>query len=54
MREFCAEYTEVFADFLKNQPDNYLEEIFGSFPSFKAVEVAIDFVTLVKNRNGYK
>ena len=54
MREFCAEYTEVFADFLKNQSDNYLEEIFVNFPAFKAGEVTIDFVTLFKNRNLYK
>ena len=54
MREFCAEYTEVFADFLKNQPNNYLEEIFVNFPAFKAGEVTIDFVTLFKNRNLYK
>ena len=54
MREFCAEYTEVFADFLKNQSDNYLKEIFVNFPAFKAGEVTIDFVTLFKNRNLYK
>ena len=54
MREFCAEYTEVFADFLKNQPENSLEEIFVNFPAFKAGEVTIDFVTLFKNRNLYK
>ena len=54
MREFCAEYTEVFADFLKNQPDNYPDEIFVNFPAFKAGEVTIDFVTLFKNRNLYK
>ena len=54
MREFCANYTEVFADFLKNQSDNYLEEIFVNFPAFKAGEVTIDFVTLFKNRNLYK
>lgn len=54
MREFCAEYTEVFADFLKNQSDNYLEEIFVNFPAFKAGEVTINFVTLFKNRNLYK
>lgn len=54
MREFCAEYTEVFADFLKNHPNNYLEEIFVNFPAFKAGEVTIDFVTLFKNRNLYK
>lgn len=54
MREFCAEYTEVFADFLKNQPENYLEEIFVNYPAFKAGAVTIDFVTLFKNRNLYK
>ena len=54
MREFCANYTEVFADFLKNQSDNYLEEIFVNFPAFKAGEVTINFVTLFKNRNLYK
>lgn len=54
MREFCADYTEVFADFLKNQPDNYLEEIFANFPAFKAGEVTIDFVSLFKSRNLYK
>lgn len=54
MREFCAEYTEVFADFLKNQPGNYLEEIFVNYPAFKAGAVTIDFVTLFKNRNLYK
>lgn len=54
MGEFCAEYTEVFADFLKNQPENYLEEIFVNYPAFKAGAVTIDFVTLFKNRNLYK
>ena len=54
MREFCAEYTEVFADFLKNQPENYLEEVFVNYPAFKAGAVTIDFVTLFKNRNLYK
>ena len=54
MREFCANYTEVFADFLKNQSDNYLEETFVNFPAFKAGEVTINFVTLFKNRNLYK
>lgn len=54
MREYCAEYTEVFSDFLKNQPENYLEEIFVKYPAFKAGAVTIDFVTLFKNRNLYK
>lgn len=54
MREFCADYTEVLADFLKNQPENYLEGIFVNFPAFKVGEVTIDFVSLFKNRNLYK
>lgn len=54
MREYNAEYTEVFAEFLKNQPENYLEEIFVNYPAFKAGAVTIDFITLFKNRNLYK
>ena len=54
MREFCAEYTEVFADFLKNHSDDYREEIFVNFPAFKAGEVTINFVKKKKNRNLYK
>ena len=54
MGEYYAEYTELFAEFLKNQPENYLNEIFVNYPAFKAGEVTIDFVALFKNRNLYK